>query len=170
MGWRLWTAVIIGFLGVLVMVRPTGEALQIAIMLPLGSATASAIRDIITRRISASETSTATLAFTTGAVTLAGLVTFPFGWVMPTWQDVGLMAIGGIMFGGAHYFYIEAFRLAEAVLVAPFRYSNMVWAVIFGFVVWGELPNSWVIGGSILIIGSGLYLMRREAQRREGHG
>ena len=169
-GWRRWTAVIIGFVGVIIMVQPTGEALQIAIMLPLGSATASAIRDVITRRISASESSIATLAFTTAAVTLAGLVTLPFGWIMPTWQDLGLMAVGDIMFGGAHYFYIEAFRLAEAVLVAPFRYFNMVWAVIFGFVVWGDLPDSWVIGGSVLIIGSGLYLMRRESQRRNKPG
>lgn len=169
-GWRRWTAVTVGFLGVLVMVRPTGAALQIAILLPLASATASAFRDIITRRISANESSTATLAFTTGAVTLAGLLTLPFGWVLPTWQDIGLLAIGGIMFGGAHFLYIESFRLAEAVLVAPFRYFNMLWAIGFGFVVWGDLPDTWVVGGSALIIGAGLYVMRREAQQRPAKG
>ena len=164
-GWRQWTAVILGFLGILIMVRPTGEALQIAIMLPLGSATASAFRDIITRRISTSESSTATVAFTNGAVMLASLVTLQFGWIMPTWHDIGLMAISGIMFGAAHFLYIESLRLAEAVIVTPFRYFNMLWAILFGLLVWGDFPDAWIFTGTALIIASGLYLMRRQARQ-----
>ncbi|MBH61360.1 MAG: hypothetical protein CL569_02695 [Alphaproteobacteria bacterium] len=169
-GWRCWAAVIVGFLGILLLVRPTGEALQIAIMLPLGSATASAFRDIITRRISASESSTATVAFTNGAVMLAGLVTLPLGWIVPSWDDIGLMAIGGIMFGTAHFLYIESLRLTEAVLVTPFRYFNMVWAILFGFLVWGDFPDVWIFVGTTLIIGSGLYVMSREARHRQESG
>ena len=139
-------------------------------MLPLGSATASAFRDIITRRISTSETSTATVAFTNGAVMLAGLVTLPFGWIVPSWLDIGLMAVGGIMFGAAHFLYIESLRLAEAVLVTPFRYFNMVWAILFGLLVWGDFPDIWIFAGTALIIGSGLYVMRREARHHQRSG
>lgn len=169
-GWRKWTAIILGFLGILVMVRPTNEALQIAIILPLGSATATAFRDIITRRISSSESSTATVAFTNGAVMLAGLVTLQFGWVVPNWHDMGLMAIGGIMFGAAHFLYIESLRLAEAVIVTPFRYFNMVWAILFGLLIWGDFPDIWVFAGTALIITSGLYLMRREVRQSQHAG
>ena len=73
---------------------------------------------------------------------------------------------GGLGVIGPHFLSIEAFRLAEAVLVAPFRHFNMLWAVIFGYAVWGDLPDTWVIAGTTLVIASGLYLMRREARRR----
>ena len=61
---------------------------------------------------------------------------------------------------------IEAFRLAQAGLVAPFRYANVIWAVLFGFLLWGELPGRWVVFGSALVIGSGLYIFHREARLR----
>jgi drug/metabolite transporter (DMT)-like permease len=64
--------------------------------------------------------------------------------------------------GAAHYLHIEAFRLAEAAVIAPFKYTNMVWGVILGFVVWGHLPDRWVVGGSVVVIASGLYIFYRE--------
>ena len=64
--------------------------------------------------------------------------------------------------GVAHYLHIEAFRLAEAAVVAPFKYTSIVWAVILGFVFWGQLPDRWVVGGSVLVIASGLYIFYRE--------
>ena len=96
-------------------------------------------------------------------VILAGLLTLPFGWRMPAIGDVGLLACSGFLIGGAHYLLIEAFRYAEAGLIAPFKYTSIVWAVIFGFLVWGDIPDRWMVGGAILVIGSGLYIFHREA-------
>ena len=165
-GWRRWTAVVIGFCGVLLMIKPTGEGLRLAILLPIVSVMGGVARDIITRRIAASESSVATLAFTTAAATLIGLVTLPFGWTMPNAWDWLLLAVSGILMGAAHFFYIEALRLAEAATVMPFKYFNMVWAVGLGFVIWGDMPDEWVIAGTLLVVVSGLYIMRREAVRR----
>jgi len=166
-GWRRWTAVIVGFLGVVVMVRPGTGSLQAIAMLPVGAALMGAVRDIITRRITShaatAESSVAILCFTTLVVTLAGLLTLPFGWRVPTAVDVGLLACSGLLIGAAHYLLIEAFRFAEAGLIAPFKYTSIVWAVIFGFLVWGDIPDRWMVAGASLVIGSGLYIFHREA-------
>ncbi len=166
-GWRRWLAVIVGFLGVLVIIRPAGEGLGWVALLPLGAAVFGALRDVVTRRISAEESSTAILAVTTLAVTLAGLATWPFGWLMPTARDVALMALSGLLIGGAHFLLIEAVRLAELGLVAPFKYSALIWSVLLGFLIWGDLPDFWTWVGSAIVIASGLYILRREAFLRK---
>jgi drug/metabolite transporter (DMT)-like permease len=164
-GRRRWSAVVVGFAGVLLMLRPTGDAFQWVVLLPLGVAVAVGLADIMTRRISTTESSTATLSFTILAVALAGLATVPFGWHVPTAGDLALLALAGLLLGCAQYLMIEAYRLAEAVLVAPFRYSAMVWAVLFGFLIWGDLPDRWIVAGSLLVIGSGVYIFHRETRR-----
>ena len=73
------------------------------------------------------------------------------------------MALSGFLVGSAHFLLIESFRLAEAALVAPFKYFNMVWAVLFGFVIWGQAPDTWTVAGAGFVIASVLYIMRREA-------
>lgn len=165
-GWRRWTAVVVGFIGVVVMVRPGSGALQAVALLPVGSALMGALRDIITRRITSdmasAESSVAILCFTSLVVTLAGLLTLPFGWRMPSLVDLGLLALSGFLIGAAHYLLIEAFRFAEAGLIAPFKYINIVWAALIGFLVWGDIPDRWIVFGASLVIGSGLYIFHRE--------
>ena len=167
-GWRRWTAVMVGFGGVLLMIQPTGEGPRLAMLLPLISVMGGVGRDVITRRIASTESSVGTLAFTTAAACLIGLLTLPFGWVLPGARDWALLALSGILMGAAHFLYIEALRLAEAVIVMPFKYFNMVWAVALGFAIWGDLPDRWMIGGTVLVVLSGLYIMRRETSRRRG--
>lgn len=161
-GWRRWLAVLAGFAGVLLMVRPSGDYARWAVLLPLGAALAGSLRDLVTRRISIGETSTSILFSTNVVVLLAGLVFFPAGWRPPDSADFLFMGLAGGLMGAAHYLHIEAFRLAEAAVVAPFKYTNMVWGVLFGFVLWGHLPDRWVVGGSLLVIASGLYIFYRE--------
>ncbi len=163
-GWRRWSAVLIGFAGVLVMLRPTGEALYWAALLPLGAALAGAFRDVFTRRIAVTETTIGILVVSTAAVTLAGLCTAPFGWQPLVARDIGLFALAGLLLGGAHYLMIESFRFAEVALVAPFKYASMLWATLFGFLVWGHLPDSWMLTGSAMVIASGLYILHRETR------
>ena len=161
-GWRRWSAVIVGFLGIVTIARPSGNIAALAVLLPVGSAFWAAMRDIVTRRMTATESSNAILCTTTAVVMLAGLATLPFGWRMPTPIDLGLMALCGILAGFGHHYMIEAFRNAEAVLVSPFRYVTMLWAVLLGFVVWGDLPDEWVVLGVVLVILSGVYIFQRE--------
>ncbi len=164
-GWRRWLAVLAGFAGVLCMVRPGGGAMQWAILLPLGATLCGGVRDLITRRISQTETSVAVLLVTTAVVMLAGLATAPFGWAPVRAADLWTFAASGMLIAGAHYLMIEAFRQGEAALVAPFKYTSMVWAVLFGFILFGDLPDRWTLLGAAVVILAGLYILRREALR-----
>jgi len=171
-GWRRWSAVTVGFLGVLVIVRPTGDAVQWVALLPLLGALCGAFRDLLTRKVRASESPAALLAFMMGAMMLAGFTTLPFGWAPVAAFDLMLLAIAGILIGGAQYLVIHAFYIAEASLIIPYKYVSLIWASLIGFVVWGDVPGSNVLLGAMLIVASGLYIAHREAQlarrRRKG--
>ena len=167
-GWRRRGAVLAGFLGVLIMARPGGEALQLAVLLPLGAALCGGVRDLITRRIARSETTVSMLFVTTSVVMLAGLATVPLGWAPLRAADLWTFAASGVLVAGAHYLMIEAFRHGEAALVAPFKYSTMVWAVLFGYLFFGDLPDTWTIAGAGVVILAGLYILRRETRKGRG--
>ena len=164
-GWRRWTAVLVGFSGVLVMLRPVGDDLNWAALLPAGAALCGAFRDLLTRRISHAEASGTTLFYSTLGVTLAGAAMSPFGWQSPGLTDLGLLALAGGLLCCAHFLHIETFRFAEAALVTPFKYSSLLWAVMIGFLAWGDLPDRWTFLGAALLIGSGLYIFHRESRQ-----
>ncbi len=165
-GWRRRLAVLAGFLGVLIMARPGGEAVQWALLFPLGAALCGGTRDLITRRISRTETTVAVLCVTTLMVMSAGLATAPLGWAPLRASDLWVFAASGMLIAGAHYLMIEAFRLGEAALVAPFKYTSMVWAVLFGFLIFGDLPDAWTLAGAGVVVLAGLYILHRETRRR----
>lgn len=165
-GWRRWVAVLGGFAGVLVMVRPGSDTMQWAVLLPLAAALCGGMRDIITRRIAQTETTVAVLLVTVAAIALAGLATAPFGWVPLRSADLWVFAFSGFLFPCAHYLIIDSFRNGEASLVAPFKYTSMVWAILFGFLMFAEMPDEWTLAGSGIVILAGLYIMRREAVLR----
>ena len=161
-GWRRWAAVFVGFAGVLFITRPTAEAFQLAALLPLGAAFLSAVRDLVTRRITVNESSMAILLTTTLALMGAGLCTIPFGWRMPSLADAGVMAVSGVLVAVGHYYTIETFRHAVTALVSPFKYLSIIWASLIGLLVWGEVPDSWMTFGTLLVVASGLYILHRE--------
>ncbi len=165
-GWRRWLAVLAGFAGVLVMLRPGSDTLQWAVLLPLGAALFGGTRDLITRRISQTESTVAVLFVTTAVVLLAGLASAPFGWPPFDVTDLPTFALSGFLVAGAHYLMIEAFRHGEAAMVAPFKYSSLIWAVLLGFLVFGDLPDVWTWTGAAIVILAGLYILHRETQLR----
>ena len=173
-GWRRWSAVVVGFLGILVITKPTGDVVTLAVLFPIGSAFWTSIRDMVTRRMVTTESSNAILITSTAAVMIASLCTAPFGWHVPTPRDFTLMVCAGLFSGFGHYFMIESFRHAEAVIVSPFRYLTIVWAIMLGYLIWGDFPDEYVISGVILVICSGLYILHREIvvrrQRRLAKG
>ena len=165
-GWRRRLAVLAGFLGVLIMARPGGAAMQWALLFPLGAALCGGTRDLITRRISRTETTVSVLFVTTLMVVLAGLATVPLGWAPLRAGDLWVFASSGTLIAGAHYLMIEAFRLGEAAMVAPFKYTSMVWAVLFGFLIFGDLPDAWTLAGAGAVVLAGFYVLRRETRWR----
>ncbi|MBC6439821.1 MAG: DMT family transporter [Rhodospirillales bacterium] len=176
-GWRRWSAVIVGLCGVVVALKPTGEGIALAALLPLGAAVTGALRDIVTRRLSVSDSSSSILMVTTVAVMLAGLVSslapvvgwHAVAWQAMTWEHIGLLAGAGVLLAGAQYLMIEAVRYAEIGLVAPFKYTSIVWAVILGYLVFDTVPDVWIVTGSTIVIASGLYILHRETTLNTAH-
>jgi drug/metabolite transporter (DMT)-like permease len=165
-GWRRWSAVLIGFVGILIMVRPTGDAVRWVALLPLFGACCGALRDVITRHIRTTDSPVAILAFTMTAVGLAGLTTLPFGWNPVAGKDLMIMMAAGVIVGTAQYLAIQAFHHAEASLIIPFKYLTLIWGALFGYMIWGHVPDQWVIAGATLVVGSGLFIWYRETRRR----
>jgi drug/metabolite transporter (DMT)-like permease len=147
------------------MVRPTGDAFRLAALLPLGSALCGAAVGIVTRRMSRTETTVSMLVYGSVAVMAAGFMTaFAGNWRMIGLADLGLLAICAIMFGFGIFLLIEGLRLAEASVVAPYRYVSLVWALVLDLVLWRQLPDAWTASGALLVVGCGLYIWRREAR------
>lgn len=169
-GWRRWVAVVVGFMGVLVVIRPGTDAFTWGSVLILLGAVGGAMRDIITRRLCATETSLSILLVSSAALAFAGLTTAPFGWKPVSLSDVGLLAVSGLLVASSHYLMIESFRLAEAAVVVPFKYANVIWAILFGYLFWQHVPDKWTFVGVAILVASGLYILERESRlRRRPH-
>lgn len=161
--WRRWFAVAIGFTGVVMMMRPTPELIRLVAIVPLLAALMGAFRDIVTRKMGTGGESTLTiLLISTLVVTLAGLLTIPWGWSPVRLTHLALFVVSALLVALAQGLMIESFRLGEVGLVGPFKYASLVWAVLLGLMVWGDLPGSWTWAGATLVVGSGLYIWRRE--------
>ncbi len=157
-----WAIVAIGFVGVLLIVRPTG-AFQWIALIPVAASLSSALRDMVTRRIGRTETSLAILFYSSLAVIVIGLGSAPlFEWRAVSTSAWALLALNGALNGGAHFLMIESLRLGEAATVVPFKYSGLVWGLLLGFLVWRHIPDAWMLVGAALVAASGLYLLRLE--------
>lgn len=160
-----WLAVLIGFAGVLVVVRPGAAAFAWVLLLPVATACVNGLRDVVTRRLARSETSVSILLCSTVIVMLGGLATAPFGWNAVDARGTFWFVVAGVSNAAAHFLMIEAFRLGEAAVVAPFRYTILLWATLFGFMVWVEVPSVWLVLGGALIVAGGWYSVRNESRR-----
>lgn len=165
-GWRRWAAIGVGFVGVLIIVRPGSEAFKLALLVPVATAIFAALRDIVTRKISVTETSLGILFWSTMIVIGASLLALPWGWNPVNWADTGWFILCGVLNAGAHFLIIEALRYGAAATVSPFRYSALLWSILFGFLFWGHLPSIWIYAGGALIVASGVYMIRRESGLR----
>jgi drug/metabolite transporter (DMT)-like permease len=164
-GWRRWTAILVGFSGVLLMIRPHGNGLLWPVFLVLGATVLIALRDILTRRLSQTDSSDSIIVCTTAFVGLGTLVTVVFGWHLPDLRGFAILLLMGTLQGVGQYFLVTAFILGEAVVVAPFRYFTLLWSTLYGYLLFGDLPGLSTLAGAAIVIGSGLYIFYREARR-----
>lgn len=160
-----WTALLVGFLGVLLIVRPSGDAAgDWAGFAALISSLFYALMMIQTRKLTRTESSAAMLAYSAAFMALISIATWPFQWVTPGGFDTMLLVVLGLLGGISHYIMIQAYRLAPVYVVSPFEYTHLVWAMALGFFVWSEVPGIAMLVGASVIVGSGLYVLAREAR------
>jgi drug/metabolite transporter (DMT)-like permease len=166
-GLRRWLATLVGLVGVLIVVRPGTNAFHPAVLLTILSALAWAFTLIFTRKMSGEDAALTTLAYSAivGFIGLSILV--PFVWVAPSWQGVLLAAVVAIASTAGHWIVVLAYRYADASVLAPFTYSQLVYATLFGYFIFGDIPDQWTFVGAGFIIASGLYTAHRERIRRE---
>jgi drug/metabolite transporter (DMT)-like permease len=159
---RRWMAILVGFSAVLVMVRPEGGVVSPGALLVLGSVVVYSFAMILTRRLGSTESAGA-MTFYSALVFLAvGLIATPFTWIPLTPIALLLMAATGLLAGSAQYCLTEAFRIAPPSVVAPFEYTSLLWAMLFGFLVWGEVPTTLVLVSAAVVIVSGIYVLHDE--------
>lgn len=165
-GWRRWLAVVVGFCGMLLVVKPGGSDIGWPALLVIASAIGAAARDLVTRRIDpAIPTSVVTLN-TTVMVTLVAILALPLqGVTAPDARALALLSCAAAVVVVGNFMIIRAFRGVEISAVSPFRFMIMVWAIAAGVLVFGDWPDPLAIVGIALIVGAGLYTMHREAAR-----
>ena len=143
-GWRRWSAVGVGFIGILIITRPGSGVFGAIALIPLASAA----------------------LYMTLCATILGAASLPWQWVTPTPLMLLCLICIGILGGLAQMALTQAYRLAAVSLIAPFEYSALLVAAIFGFAIWGQIPDHFVWLGSAVVVASGLYILHRETVRR----
>ena len=166
-GWRRWSAVLVGFIGVIFVADLQQASLDSwAIILPLTAAFITALRDIFVRNIPSVLSSTQ-IAFTTAwVVTLGGLATLPFGWQAISIEHIGLLSIGGVLVMAAYLTYIVTTRIGELSFLAPFKYASIPLAMLIGYLVWGDVPTANSYIGTVIIISSTLFILVRRNKKK----
>ena len=166
-GPRRWAAVAVGFIGVLVIVRPGSGFANPAVLLLVGAAACYALYQIATRRSGAHDNAETGIVYAALIGTIVMSVLVPFDFEMPhRWTDYLLFAGLGVFGGFGHYFVTQAFRLGPAALISPLGYVELLGTTIMGYLVFGNFPDFWTWIGAALIIASGLYIALRERRLR----
>lgn len=162
-GWRRITAILIGFAGVMLIIRPGGEGFGIWSVLGVGAVLSVVLRDMVTRRFSRSVSSVAISFYAGLSILVVGAVMIPFdGWQNPTLAELAGITLAALAIIGGYLAVVMAMRVGEVGMVAPFRYTSLLWAVVMGYLVFGDLPDLWTLSGAALVIGSGVYAFYRE--------
>ena len=163
-GWRRWLAIAVGFTGVMIIVRPGFEGFNAWALLVLACVGFCAVRDLATKRIPSEIPTLFISTMTAAGNTICGffLIQPLGGWTPPGMADTALLAFAAVLLLIGYQFIIMAMRTGEISYIAPFRYTALLWAILMGFVVFGDVPDMAMIAGATIIVGSGLYTLYRE--------
>lgn len=162
-GWQRWTAILAGFIGVLIVARPGAEGFDHWAAVAFAGVLLSALRDLISKRTPAEIPSIVLNMASLIAIILIGLsLSVMETWLAPTERELVLLAAAAAFFTAANLLIIVSLRLGDIAAVSPFRYTIVVWAIMLGFLVWGEIPDAMTLAGSGIIVGAGLFTFFRE--------
>ncbi len=171
-GWRRWAASFAGFLGVLLIVQPGSESFVPEIWIALVALVFTATRDLTTRFVDHDVPSLLVAVASSAVIMVAGLLLYPVEiWVVPSLRVMLLLGGASVCLYFAYYLGIVAMRVGEIAVVAPFRYSLILLALILSYIIWGHVPNALAMLGIFIVCGAGIYLLHRErVTAREGKG
>ncbi len=160
-GVRRWLAVSVGFVGVVLIFPPSEAVLSLPALIALAGSLALALMLTLTRSLSTTGGLTL-ITLQTFGVALAGSLTIPFAWVTPNLIDFSLLCLLGFVATSAHFLMNSAVSIAPSAVVAPFQYTSIVWAILLGYLIWGDFPLPQALAGAGLIVASGLFVLYRE--------
>jgi drug/metabolite transporter (DMT)-like permease len=166
-GWRRYVAVIIGFIGVMIIVRPGTEGFNSYSFYALGAVACLVVRDLTTRQLSPSVPSSLVSFLTSAGILLASGAMLPFS----KWHEVtqgGLLTVaaaaGFLIFG--YVLNVSSMRIGEIAFVSPFRYTILLWSIVLGAIVFGDIPDGWTTAGSVIVVLTGIYTFYREQRAK----
>ncbi|MCW5706222.1 DMT family transporter [Shinella sp.] len=167
-GWRRWLAIIAGFAGVLIVIRPGPEGFSLAAVYVIASVVGAAARDLCTRRIDRAVPSLFISVITAVSITVTGAVMIvPMGgWQPVSGEAFVRLAAASVLLLVGYQTIVIAMRTGEISFIAPFRYTSLIWAIAIGFLFFGEVPDFWMTVGVMIIVASGLYTFSRENRRQ----
>jgi drug/metabolite transporter (DMT)-like permease len=162
-----WGALAVGFLGVLLVTSPGVDTFQIGSLFAIANAVLFGTVAVGVRRMSATESTSTLIMLQMVFLTVFFAASLPLGWVTPvSGRDWAAMIINGLANAAGQYLWTRALHLAPASAVAPFNYFSLVWAIVLGFVVWGDVPSAALLMGSSVVVGSGMFLLWHESRKR----
>ena len=161
-GYFRWLAVIVGFVGILIISEPGFSSLNIYYIFPVIFVLGMSYVAVSIRQLSSTEPVWLISLFFSAAITIAGIFTIPFGWLMPSFIDLILLSMIGFFGGVANLWLSQSYKFSEVSLVTPLKYLALVFAIGFGYLIWQEIPSSKTLIGAALVITSSIIIFRRE--------
>ena len=164
-GLARWSAILVGFFGVLIVTSPGTDTFTIGALFALANAVMYGTVTAGVRGLTATESTETLTMYQMLIMSAAFSLMLPFGFVMPTWTDAGWLVLNGVGNGLAQYWWTRAIHLAPTSVVSPFQYFSLIWAMMLGFAIWGDVPTVSLIIGGAIVAGSGLFLLWRESRK-----
>lgn len=164
-GLARWSAILVGFFGVLIVTSPGTETFTIGALFALANAVMYGTLTAGVRGLTSTESTETLTLYQMLIMSAAFSLMLPFGFVMPTWTDAGWLLLNGVGNGIAQYGWTRAIHLAPTSAVAPFQYFSLIWAMMLGFAIWGDVPTVSLLIGGAIVAGSGLFLLWRESRK-----
>jgi drug/metabolite transporter (DMT)-like permease len=163
-GWRRWSAVLAGFAGVVIAMRPSAASFSWPALIALTGCVSFALLMIATRAVRGTSDLVLVTGQMAGALVL-GIVMAPIGWVSPSARDFALLGLLGVVAMFAHVCVNRSLKLAPASVVVPYQYTFILWAIVFGYFVFGDVPDAMLLTGAAIIVAAGIFIFRREQVR-----
>jgi len=157
-----WLAVIVGFIGIIIITEPGFTSLNIYFIYPIIFCLGMSYVAITIRQLSTSEPVWLISLYFSATITLASFFTIPYGWIMPDIKDLMLLISIGIFGGAANLWLSQSYKFSEVSLVTPLKYLALVFAIIFGYLIWNEVPSLKTLAGAFLVLTSSIIIFRRE--------